>query len=243
MAKHFLERAEALQQLRGGLVPDTRDPGDVVAGVALQPDEVGDQLGRDAVAVDHALAVVHAGVGDAARGGHDAHAVVDQLIGVAVAGHHHHRDGRICVPRLLDDRGDHVVGLVPSDRVVAVAEGIDQRLEVGPLLLEQVGPRCALGLVLLVELLAARAARVPHHQRGLRAVVGHDLDEHRGKAKDRVRGLSGAGRDRLGQREESPVGQAVAVDQKELVSHLFEPSCRQLARTSNYLENATNLKL
>ena len=42
----------------GGLVPDPRDAGDVVRGVALEPDQVGDQLGRDAVALDDAVAVV-----------------------------------------------------------------------------------------------------------------------------------------------------------------------------------------
>ena len=60
-----LERPVLLQQLGGGLVADARHAGDVVGGVALQPDEVGHQLGRDAVALDHALAVVHARVGDA----------------------------------------------------------------------------------------------------------------------------------------------------------------------------------
>ena len=34
------------------------------------------QLGRDAVALDHALAVVDARVGDPARGRHDPHAAV-----------------------------------------------------------------------------------------------------------------------------------------------------------------------
>ena len=60
VVEHRLERPEPLQQVGGGLVADPRDAGDVVAGVALESDEVGDQLGRDAVAVDHALAVVHA---------------------------------------------------------------------------------------------------------------------------------------------------------------------------------------
>ena len=40
---------------RGRLVADPRDARDVVRGVALQAVEVGDQLGRDAVAVDHGL--------------------------------------------------------------------------------------------------------------------------------------------------------------------------------------------
>ena len=66
LLEHGLEVAEALQQVGGGLVADARDAGDVVARVALEADEVGDQLRRDAVAVDHALAVVDLRVGDAA---------------------------------------------------------------------------------------------------------------------------------------------------------------------------------
>ena len=88
-----LEVAEALQQVRRGLVADARDAGDVVRRVALEAVEVGDQLGRDAVAVDHGLVVVDLRVGDAAPGRHHAHARlgVDDLEGVAVAGDDHHR--------------------------------------------------------------------------------------------------------------------------------------------------------
>ena len=82
----------SLQQLGGGLVADARDAGDVVGGVALEADQVGDPLGRHAVALDHALAVVDLGVGDAARGGHHPHPVLDQLVDVAVAGDDHHVD-------------------------------------------------------------------------------------------------------------------------------------------------------
>ena len=117
----------------------------------------------------------------------------------------------------LDDRGDHVVGLVAVDPQVAVAERLDQRLEVRPLLLEQVRAGGALRLVVGVELLAAGVARVPDDDGRLRPVVGEDLHEHRREPEDRVRRHPGRGRDRLGQREERPVGEAVAVDQEELV--------------------------
>ena len=93
VGEDLLERAEALQQLGGGLVADPRDAGDVVRGVALQAVEVGDQLGGDAVAVDDRLVVVDLGVGDPAPGGHHLHARlgIDDLEGVAVAGDDHHR--------------------------------------------------------------------------------------------------------------------------------------------------------
>ena len=62
--EHVLQRAEPVEQVGGGLVADPGDAGDVVRGVALEPEEIGHQLRRDPVAVDHALAVVHLGVGD-----------------------------------------------------------------------------------------------------------------------------------------------------------------------------------
>ena len=90
-----LEVAEALEQVGGGLVADAGDAGDVVGRVALEADEVGHQLGRDPVAVDHGLAVVDLRLGDAAARGHHPHAFgVDELKGVAVARDDRHRDPR-----------------------------------------------------------------------------------------------------------------------------------------------------
>ena len=57
------------------LSPIPGTPGMLSRRVALEPDEVGHELGRDPVAVDHALAVVDLRVGDPARGRHDPHAV------------------------------------------------------------------------------------------------------------------------------------------------------------------------
>ena len=56
VGKHLLEGAELLQEGRGGLVADSRDAGNVVGGVSLQPDQVGDQLGRNSVALDYPVA-------------------------------------------------------------------------------------------------------------------------------------------------------------------------------------------
>jgi hypothetical protein len=214
VVQHALERLEALQQVGGRLVADPRDARDVVRGVALEPDEVRDALGRDAVAVEHRLAVVDLRVGDAARGRHDPHAVADELVGVAVAGHHHHRHAaRLGLRR---QGRDDVVGLVALDGYVRVAERVDQRRQVRPLLLEQVRPRGALRLVVRGDLLAPGEPGVPHHDGRHRAVVREDLHEHRGEAEDRVGRLALGRGDRLRQGEERPVGERVAVDQEEL---------------------------
>ena len=191
--------------------------------VPLEADEVGDQLGRDPVAVDHALAVVDLRVGDAARGGHDPHALADELVGVAVAGHDHHGD--LALLRLLDERGDHVVGLEALDGDVAVPERLDERAQVRPLQLQEIGPARALRLVVGRELLAARQAGVPHHDGRHLAVIGEDLHEHRREAEDRVRRAPVRGRDRLGEREERAIGERVPVDQEQLARGVSVAGC------------------
>jgi hypothetical protein len=184
VGQHPLEVAELLQELGRRLLADAGDAGEVVRGVALQTHEVGDELGGDPVAIDHRRAVVQLGVGDPPARGHHPDVPVDELEEVTVAGDHHHLDA---LPRrAVGDRGDDVVGLVALHPQVAVTEGLDQRLEVRPLLGQQVGPGPALGLVLFVLGLAPGHAGVPDHEGRLDAVLGDDLHEHRGEAEDRV---------------------------------------------------------
>ena len=237
--EHALEVAPLLQELRRGLVADAGDAGDVVARVALEPVEVGDELGRDAVALDDRLVVVHLRLGDPAARRHDLHDAVgvDELERVAVAGDDDRRDRRIRLTGALGDRGDDVVGLEAVDVHVAVAEGLDERLEVRPLLAEQRRALRAAGLVLRVDLLAAGRPGVPHHDGRLRPVVGEDLHEHRRESEDRVGREPRRRRDRLGQGEERPVHERVAVDEVELVGtrrhRAVDPSGSSYVPSSN----------
>ncbi len=215
--EHVLQGAVALDELRGGLVPDPGDPGDVVGGVALEAVEVGDQRGGNAVAVEDRLVVVELGVGNPARGRHHLHEtpLVDQLEDVAVARDDRHGHRGIGPHGALGERGDHVVGLVPLDLHVAVAEGLHERFHRGPLLFEQIRPGASLRLVLGEQLGTPRGAGIPRHDGGTDAVVGDDLHEHRGEPEDRVGGHPRGGGDRLGEREEGAVDEAWAVDQEE----------------------------
>ncbi len=218
VVQHRLQRAELLQELGGGLVADPRNAGDVVGGVALEPDQVRHQLRGDAVTLDHPLAVVDLGVGDAARRGHHPNPVADHLVDVAIAGHDHHRDLRLA--RVADQGGDHVVGLPAFDLDVVEAERLRERRQVRPLLRQQVGPGTALGLVGLVGDLAPGHAGVPGDDHGLRPMLDQDLGHHRGEPVDRIGRAPVGGRDRLGEREERPVREAVAVDQEQLAMAL-----------------------
>ncbi len=214
VGEDVLDGAELLQQLGGGLLADPRHARDVVGGVAAQTHQIGDQRRRDPVALEHRLGVVDLGLGDAARGAHHPHSLGDQLVGVAVAGDDHHLQPLLA--GLPGQRGDHVVGLVALDPDVGVAEGLDQRHQVRPLLAQQVGPRFALGLVEVVGDLATGHPRVPGDDDPLRVVLVDDFHQHRGEPVDRIGRPPVAGPDRLRQREEGAVGERVTVDQEEL---------------------------
>ena len=214
--EHPIERAELLQELGRGLVADPGHAGDVVRGVALEPDEVGDQLRRHPVALDHPLGVVDLGVGDPARGGHHPDSVANELVDVAIAGDDHHRD--LGLARAASQGRDHIVGLEPLDLDVAKAKRLGERRQVRPLLLEQVGPRLTLRLVVGEDPLAPGPALVPGDDHRLRRVVDQDLGHHRSEPVDRVRRPPVRGRDRLRQREEGAIGEAVPVDQEQLLS-------------------------
>ena len=70
--EHPVEVPELLQQQRGRLLPYPGDAGDVVGGVALEPDQVGDEPRRHAEPLLHRGRVVDLDVGHAPGVGHDA---------------------------------------------------------------------------------------------------------------------------------------------------------------------------
>ena len=198
----------------GGLVPDPGDARDVVARVALQPDEVRDLVGADPVARLDPLGRVHLHVRDAARRHHQADVLGDELERVAVG-----RDDARLHARLVGlrrERRDHVVRLPALELEVPVPEGLDDRTEVRELLAEEVRHRAAVGLVLGVDLLAVDGSRVPRDRDAARLVVGEELEEHVREAEERVRRLAVGRLQLLGQREEGAVREVVAVDEEEL---------------------------
>ena len=145
MLEHALERAVLRDQLAGGLVADPGDARDVVGRVALEPDEVGHLLGRDAVAGEDALGRVDVDVGDAARRHHQADVVGAELERVAVG-----RDDAGLDPRLVGargERGDDVVRLPALELEVPVPERLDDRAEVRELLPQEVRHRLPVDLV------------------------------------------------------------------------------------------------
>ena len=139
--EHALDGLELLDQLGGGLVTDAGHAGDRVGRVALEADQIGDLLRRHAEAGGDSLRRVHVHVGDPSRSHHQADVLGDELERVAVGG-----DDAGGHARLVGSgrqSGDHVVRLPAFELEVPVAESLDDRLEVRPLLAEQIGHRAA----------------------------------------------------------------------------------------------------
>ena len=208
-----LERAEAHEQVGGGLVADAGHARDVVGRVALEPDEVGHEPRRDAVAGLDALGRVDVHVGHAARREQHADVLGDELERVAIVRDHARRDPLLV--RAQAERADHVVGLVALELDVAVPEGLDERAQVRLLLLEQRRRRLARRLVAREALEAVHGPRVPGHDHALGVVVGEQPHEHVREAEQRVRREAVGRRELLGQRVVGPVGERVAVDQEQ----------------------------
>ena len=209
-----LERAEAHEQVRRRLVADAGDARDVVRGVALEAEEVGHERRRDAVARLDALRRVHVHVRHAARREQHAHVRRHELERVPVVRDHAGRDA--CRLRARRQRADHVVGLVPLERHVAVAERLDERPEVRLLLAQQVGRRLARRLVAREALEPVRRALVPRHEHAPRPVVAEQPHQHVREAEQGVGREAVGGRELLGQRVERAVAERVAVDQEQL---------------------------
>ena len=115
VVEHRLQRAVAAQQLGRGLLADALGAGQAVGGVAAQGDEVGDQLGVDAVALAHLGRADLFGAFAAGADVEDGHRLPRALVHVAVAGQ---QQGPAAGLRLAAGVGaEQVVGL----RVVAGA--------------------------------------------------------------------------------------------------------------------------
>ena len=122
--------AVLLDELDGGLLPHTGDAGDVVHGIAHQPQDVDDLFralqappGADLLGSQHFV-----GVALAARFVHQ-HLVGDQLAEVLVRGHH---VGGVPVLLGMPRQGaDHVVRLVPVAFQDGDVEALDDAADVG----------------------------------------------------------------------------------------------------------------
>ena len=209
-----LDGAVLRDQLACRLVADAGDAGNVVRGVALQPDEVGHLVGPDAVPGLDTLGRVDVHVRDPARGHHQADVLRDELEGIPVG----RDDGRLDagLVRTVGERRDHVVGLPALELEVPIPEGLDDGPEVRELLPQEVRHRPAVDLVVRRELGPVYRACVPRNRHALRLVIGKELEEHVCESEQGVGREPFGRRQLLGQREKSPVREVVPVHQEEI---------------------------
>ncbi len=211
----LVERAELADPLRSGLLPHSRNRGEVVGRIAPQRGEVRVLGGGQAVfRLD--LGRREAGhVADAAAGHQHRDRVVDQLQRIAITGHDQHvhalalslgSEGRDHVVGLEAGRADHRDG----QRVADLANQRDLPAKVARGLRPG---RLVLGVGLMTE---RRPALVPGHRKMRGSLIAQDIDQHRSEPVDRVRRLPGSGREVLHREgEERPIRQRMTVEQQQ----------------------------
>ena len=147
--------------------------------------------------------------------------ILHQLIGVPVAGHHDHV--LTLVAGLGGQCGNHVVGLNADVFHRGDLEGVHQLADQSHLLAEGVRGLAAIGLVAGDPLVAEGGlGAIEGHCHPVGAVVAQQRQQHHGEAVHRVGYLAAGGGHVLGQGEEGPIGQRVAVHQHDRarLSHL-----------------------
>ena len=163
-----------VDEQRGGLDPDPRHPGDVIDAVASQRLHVHHAIGADAELLHHVVVVqpllLH-------RIEH-ADAVVDQLHQVLVrADNHHVQPGRRTLPRI---GGDDVVGFKAVFLDAGEIEGAGRVPDQPELRLQILRRGVAVGLVLIVDVVAeGDAAGVENHREVVPRMV-FDQPQHHG---------------------------------------------------------------
>jgi hypothetical protein len=197
------------------LLADSRDAGQVVAGVSAQRREIGVLRRREAVLVRHRFRGESGELADPLHRVQHRDVVADQLQRIAVAGHHQHPIALVL--GLGCQRRDHVVGFEPGLGQNGDAERAENLLGDVDLAAELVRRRRSARLVFRVLLQPERLARYVEGRRDMTGLlVTQQIDEHRGEAVDRVGGESALGLEVLGgQRIEGAEGQRVAVEEHQ----------------------------
>ena len=214
--EQLVEGSELREPFDRRLLPHFRHAGKVVARLAHQRGDVGILLRTHAVALLHGGRVVPLELRDTLHVRvQQCDLVVDELDGVAIAGHH---QDLVPLLRSLSRQGrEDVVGFDPLFREHGDrhrSETVLQQRDLPAELLRRLGTG---RLVLRILVGAEGVARRVEGDSQMRGLLGLDeVDQHREEAVDGVRVLVVLGRevvDRKG--EEGAIGERVAVDDHE----------------------------
>ncbi len=147
-----VERGPVLDELGGGLLAHPGDARNVVRRVAFERLEVDHLLGLEPVALHDLGRVVERRLLNAAARRHQRGLVAHDLEQVEIA--RHDRRLHLAILRLVNERGDQVVRLVPLELIDRDAERLDDLAHDRKLLAQVVGHLLSRGLVLRVLLVA-----------------------------------------------------------------------------------------
>jgi hypothetical protein len=222
-----VQAAVLIDPLRGGLVADAGDAGQVVAAVADQGRLVAVALGGDAVLGLDGLGGHPPDLGDAAHRVEDGDVFAGELERVPVAGGDDDLHAQLA--GLAGQGADDVVGLVAGLLHDRDAQRLEDLLDQADLAQERRRGLRAAGLVVRVLLGAERhPGDVEGDHDVRRPLVAEHVDQHRGEAEHSVGGLTRLGGEVLHRQGEiRPVGQRVTVEQQQagglgVVTHVAE---------------------
>ncbi len=183
------------QPLGGGLRPAFLHARHVVDGVAHQRQQVDDLVGAHAELVHHRRIRIHAAAG---HGVDQFDARAHQLGEILVAGGNGHL--QVLRQALQRQRADHIVGLHAGNAQDADAQRLDDAAHRFDLAAQLIGHRRAVGLVLLVQVVAEGLAGRIDHERHVGRALLQRRTQHVDHAEQRAGGFTlciGQGRQRV----------------------------------------------
>ena len=211
MLKNAFDVAVFLQERAGGFGANAAHAGHVIGGVAHKSLIVDDLRGGESLkACRHFLGANFSQFAGARPGHEQMYHVVDELVGIGVAGHDKGRN--LPLRRLARKGAKHVVGLVARNRKDRDAEGLHHLPHPVHLLIEQriaFRTRCfVLGVLLVAE---GGAGEIE----GYHDILGLDHVDHMEQrvreAKDRVGQFAGSARKIFRHREKRPMDNGVSI--------------------------------
>ena len=211
----FVQGAVLPQPFGRGLGSALGHSGNVVRGVAHEGQVIDDLLRPDAELLHHAIGIQVT----VAHGVNEADMIVHQLGHVLVAGGH--QGGHALLRRLAGQSADDVVRLNPLHHQQGQAHGLDDIVQTVDLGFQILRRRGAVGLVLVVQLIAkGLAGRIEHHRHVPGLVILDELAQHVHHPHDGPGGLApGVGQGRQGVIGAEQVGRAVHQDEIGLLGH------------------------
>ena len=208
-----VERSGGLQELCRRFFAHAGNSGKIIGRIAFEPAIIGQLTRFEAETFANRRRIVAAELRDAAPRRQNRRAFADDLQKIEIAGNHERLLAGLL--GLASQRRDNVVGFLPLDLDDRNAIGLENAPHQRKLTSQLIGHDAPLSFVLGEKRDAIdRHALIESGENMRRLLVGDQLVEHHRKTVDGVDRCAFAGRE-AGKREESPVDQAVGVEEHQ----------------------------